>query len=83
MATFNKENISLGLAYSFRGLVHYHQDGIQADMVLRVLDPNPQAAGRERERYQAWLERVKPQSPPPSDTPLPIRPHLLQQGQTK
>jgi hypothetical protein len=34
----NKESISLGLAYSFRGLVHYHHvrdhDGMQADMML-------------------------------------------------
>lgn len=24
IATFTKKNISLGLAYTFRGLVHYH-----------------------------------------------------------
>ena len=37
-ATLIKENISLELAYSFRGLVHYHHGGkhgsVQADMVL-------------------------------------------------
>ena len=37
-ATLIKENISLGLAYSFRGLVHYHHgekhDSSEADMVL-------------------------------------------------
>ena len=37
-ATLIKENIELGLAYSFRGLVHYHHGGkhgcMQADMVL-------------------------------------------------
>ena len=45
----------MGLAYSFRGLVHYHHGGkhgsIQADMVLekelRVLHPDLQTAGRE------------------------------------
>jgi hypothetical protein len=35
---FYKENIYLGLAYSFRGLVHYHHGRkhgtVQADMVL-------------------------------------------------
>ena len=46
-ATLIKENISLGLAYSSRGLVHYHHGGkhgsVQADMVLekelRILYP--------------------------------------------
>jgi hypothetical protein len=50
-ATLIKENISLGLAYSFRGLVHYDQGGkiggIQSDLVLeelRVLHLDPKAA---------------------------------------
>jgi len=36
VATLIKENISLGPAYSFRGLVHYHHGGKhgQADLVL-------------------------------------------------
>jgi hypothetical protein len=38
MATLVKDGISLRLAYSFRGLVHYHQGrkhgSVQADMVL-------------------------------------------------
>lgn len=38
MATLKKENISSGLAYSFRSLVHYRHGrkhgGVQADMVL-------------------------------------------------
>ena len=38
MATLIKKNISLGLVYSFRGLVHYHHGekhgSMQADMVL-------------------------------------------------
>lgn len=36
VATLIKESIQLGLAYSFRGLIHYHGwkcDGMQADMV--------------------------------------------------
>jgi hypothetical protein len=44
-----KENISLGLAYSFRGSVHYHHGGkhgsMQADIVLqrqlRILHLDP------------------------------------------
>jgi hypothetical protein len=34
MATHINKNISLGLAYSFRGLVHYRHGSMQADMVL-------------------------------------------------
>ena len=53
--TFIRDNISLGLAYRFRGLVHYHYDrkhgSIQADMVLekelRFLHLDPTAASRE------------------------------------
>ena len=41
-ATIIKENISLGLAYSFRGLVCYHQGemhgSMQADMVLEAAE---------------------------------------------
>lgn len=36
-ATLKKENIELGLAYSFRGLLHYHggeHGRMQADVVL-------------------------------------------------
>ena len=57
MATLIKDNIELGLAYSFRGLVHYHHGrkhgGMQADMVLeeelRALHLDQQAAGRDFE----------------------------------
>jgi hypothetical protein len=52
-ATLTKGNISLGLAYRFRGLVHYHHGGkhgrVWADMVLeepRVLHLDPKAARR-------------------------------------
>lgn len=52
MANVIKENIYLGLAYSFRGLIRYHHgekhDGMQADILLkkepRVLHLDPQAA---------------------------------------
>ena len=52
LAILIKENIYLGLAYRFRGLVHYHHGGkhgsLQADMVLekelRVLHLDQQAA---------------------------------------
>jgi len=50
-ATLIKENISLGLLYSLRGLGHYchgrKHGGRQADVVLeepRVLHSDPQAA---------------------------------------
>jgi hypothetical protein len=40
MAALIKENISLGLAYSFRGLVHYYHgwkyDCMQANMLLEM-----------------------------------------------
>jgi hypothetical protein len=48
--TLIKENTLLGLAYSFRGLIHYHHGGtqgsFQADMLLgepRVLHLDPKA----------------------------------------
>jgi hypothetical protein len=54
-ATLIKANILLGLAYSFRGLIHYHlsrkHGGIQADIVLekelRVLHLDLKATRRD------------------------------------
>lgn len=54
-----KESIYAGFAHSFRDLVHYHHSGehhsIQAEMMmetkLKVLHPDLQAAGREREQH--------------------------------
>ena len=54
MTALIKENIKLGLAYSFRGLVYYHHGkkhgSAQADTVLekepRVLYLDQQATGR-------------------------------------
>ena len=55
MATLIKENISLGLAYSFRGSVHYLHDkkhsSFQAGTMLeelRVLHLEPKTRGVER-----------------------------------
>ena len=57
-----KDNIELGLAYSFSGSVHYHQGGrhgsVQADMMLeepRVLHIDPKAA-----RWSLSIETSKP-----------------------
>ena len=71
--TLRKEDMSVGLAHRFRGLVHYCRDGkhrgVQADMVLekelKVLHLNRQAEDSGRERHWTWLEPLKPQSPPP------------------
>jgi hypothetical protein len=72
VATLIKENIYLGLAYSFRDLVHYHRgkkhSRMQADMVLekllRVLHLDPQTSG-DCLPYWAYLEHRRSQSPPP------------------
>jgi hypothetical protein len=85
-ATLIKENIELGLAYSFRGVVHYHQGGkhgsMQVDMVLekklRVLDLDPQATGDCVTGCSLSIGDLK--AHPLSDTLPPTRPHLLQQG---
>jgi hypothetical protein len=68
-ATLIKENISLGLNYSFRDLVHYHHEkhgSIQADMVLekemRALHLDPQAAEGDCVPHWVGLEHRRPQS---------------------
>jgi hypothetical protein len=55
IASIIRENIYLGLAYTFRGLVHCHgreHSSTQADMVLekelRILHLDLQATGKER-----------------------------------
>ena len=64
---------------------------MQADMVLnkelRVLHLDSQTAERDRDRdnrqTQAWLEHLKPESPPSAThfpqqaTPTPTKPHIL------
>ena len=82
-ATLLKENISLGLAYSFKGSVHCHHGrkhgSIQAGTVLEELRLDPQAA-RDCVPQWAKLDHVWSQSPPPQwhtssnkDTPTPAR----------
>jgi hypothetical protein len=80
-ATLIKETIYLGLAYRFRGLVCYShgrkhgsmQQSMVLERYLRGIHLNQQGAGRER--HWAWLEYLKPQSPP-------LVTHFLQQGHT-
>lgn len=45
-------------------------------VVVESLQPDPQVQGRERELSENGLWILKPQSPPPGDTPPP-KPHLL------
>jgi hypothetical protein len=67
----------LGLAYRFRGLVHYHygwkHGGTNVDMVLekelRVLHEDWQAVN--------WIELLRPSDPLP-----PTKPHLAPQCYT-
>ena len=82
-AALIKDNIYLGLAYRFRGSVHYHHGrkhgSIQVDMVLekelRVLHLDKTAARRGLPSRQLGGGS---QSLPHSDTLPPTRPHLLQ-----
>ena len=77
-----KGDISLRLAYNFKGLVHYHYGGkygvTQADIVLekemRVLYPDRQATGQRLSSW-VWFACLRPQNPP-SVT------HFLQGGHT-
>jgi hypothetical protein len=51
--TLIKESIYLGLAYSFKGIVHYHHNSTQAYIVVensqRILYLDVQAAGKKVE----------------------------------
>jgi hypothetical protein len=74
----------LGLAYSFRGLVHYHDDrehdDIQADVVLeklRVLYSDLQAARREKEPIRKLKPITSVTQSCNKTTPTPTMPHLL------
>jgi hypothetical protein len=74
----------LGLAYSFRGSVHYHYgrkyNSIQVDAVLekepRVLHPDPKAV-KKRLSLPHWVEREHSIS-----RPTPTVRHFLQQRHT-
>jgi hypothetical protein len=84
----------LGLAYSFRGSVHYHHGrkygSVQADIVLellKVLHLDQKATGdchlwAARTRlgfYTGWNLSIGDLKPCPHDEALPpTRPHLLQ-----
>jgi len=80
-ATLLKENILLGLAYSFRGSVHHHHGrkhgSVQGDMVLekelRVLHLGLQAA-RRRPCYRGQLEHIDLKACFHGDTLPPTRP---------
>ena len=62
----NEEDMSLGLAYRFRGLVHHHHSGkygsTQAEMVLEAELKVLHLIIRERESFWVWLEFLKPHS---------------------
>jgi hypothetical protein len=86
-ATLTKENISLGLTGSFRGVVHHHHimagnSNIQTDMMLekelRVLYLDPKTA--EGDFVSPWvdLEHQRPQSLHYNDILPSTRPYLLQ-----
>jgi hypothetical protein len=90
-ATFIKENIELGLAYSFRGSDHYHHgrkhDFGQADLVLeevRVLHLDQKAAWRRLDSFHTGqsLSIGEPKTYLCSDILPSARLHLLQQGHT-
>jgi hypothetical protein len=84
-ATLIKENISLGLAYSFRCSVHYHHGEkhscVQADLVLkepRALHLDPKAARRlSFSLGGSWAFRNL-KACLHSDTLPPVRPYLFQ-----
>ena len=73
--TLIKENISLGLAYRFRGSVHYHHDrkhgSLQADIVLeepRILHHDPEAVRRSLSFYTEWTLSIGASKPIPTVT---------------
>ena len=86
VATLIKGDFSLGLAYSFRGLVRYHRGGVHGDNAGR----HGAGEGSENATYRntdsrkglphwAWAEHLRPQSVP-RGTLTPSRPDLLQQS---
>jgi hypothetical protein len=73
----------LGLAYRFRGFIHYHHGCVHARQHAGKYDSGEVAesstsglaGNRERESHRAWFQLLKSQSL------LPMT-HLLQQGYT-
>ena len=69
--TTHKDTLLIGAGLKFRHLIHYHHGrkhgGKQKEMVTESPTLDQQAAEterEERERDKAWLEFLKPQSPP-------------------
>jgi hypothetical protein len=77
-ATVTKESIQLGLAYSFRDLIHYrHEGSIQADMVLeKELRVSYGSAGSMRREILGWAWAFQTSKLITSDALPPTRPHL-------
>ena len=88
-ATLIKQNISLELAYNFKGLVHFHHGGehgsTQADMVLeKYFESSTSESVGSRKRKTLGLARafetLKPTLRNSSSNklaPPPTMPHLL------
>ena len=85
VATLIKDNIELELAYSFRGLVHYHHGGkhgnTQANMGLEMEQSSPSLLESSQEETLIHSGRSLTigalKAGLFSDILLPIRPHLL------
>ena len=84
MATLIKVNITLGLAYTFRGSVHYHHDrkhgSMQADMILEelgVLYPDLKATKKRQPSRQGGLKAHSHSGTSYKATLTPTRPNLL------
>jgi hypothetical protein len=87
-ATLIKENIELGLAYSFRGLVYYchgeKHGSIQADVLeeLRVLHLDLKVSRRLSSTLDGASALGALKAHLHSDSLPPTRLHLFQQGHT-
>jgi hypothetical protein len=90
-ATFIKENISLGLAYSFEGSVHYHhgrkhgscagRHGVEEPHILEEFYILMFQEARRRLCHTGWSLSIGNFKAHPHGNALPpTRPHLLQQG---
>ena len=86
MTTLILENIYVGLAYSFRGLVHYchgrKHDGRHGAGEGAKSSTSWSIGSRIESNTVARLEILRPQSSVPECHTSSTRPHLLQQGHT-
>ena len=87
MATLIREDIELGLAWSFRGSVHYHHGGTWWHAGRRgageVAESSTSCKSNRKWFHSlgmAWAH-MRPQSPPPQWHIHPTSSHLLQQDQ--